>query len=171
MIIYVGQSIDGYIADKNGQVTFLEQFESITTSTNNNIKNSYQNFIKDINVIVQGKTTYNQVLTFDVGNPYKDFENYVITNHQVQDPTVTKFLTFDQFKTLNLENKKVWIVGGQQIFDLFIEHNLVTKIIIFQVPILLGNGIKFTTKQLSNLTLSTVEYDNEFIEYTYKVNQ
>jgi hypothetical protein len=60
MIIYVGQSIDGYIADKNGQVTFLEQFESITTSTNNNIKNSYQNFIKDINVIVQGKTTYNQ---------------------------------------------------------------------------------------------------------------
>lgn len=170
MIIYVGQSIDGYIADVNGSVEFLEQFESITQSNNDNIKNSYQNFIKDVNVVVQGKTTYDQVLTFDVGNPYQDLENYVITRKQINDPTVTKFLTFEQFKSLELNDKNVWIVGGQQIFDLFIKHQLVTKIIIFQVPALLGDGIKFNTEPLQNLTLESVEYDNEFIQYTYKVN-
>ena len=59
--IYIATSIDGYIADKNGGIEWLD---SITIPENEDM--GYVAFTNDIDALVMGRTTFETVLGFDV---------------------------------------------------------------------------------------------------------
>jgi len=57
-IVYIGTSLDGFIARKNGD------FEWLTEFANEEAINSYQELISRIDAIVMGRGTFEKVLSF-----------------------------------------------------------------------------------------------------------
>src|SRR6187200_937672 len=55
---YIGTSLDGYIARKDGEIDWLIQFDS------EEINQSYTAFVSNIDAIVMGRGTYEKVLSF-----------------------------------------------------------------------------------------------------------
>lgn len=56
--VYVGVSLDGFIAGRNGELDQFAPYESME------IFDRYLEFIKDIDVIVTGRGTFQKVLSF-----------------------------------------------------------------------------------------------------------
>jgi len=59
--LYIATSVDGYIADEDGSVTWLEEFEE--SASDDDIEN-YTTFYESVDCLVMGARTYEQVLTF-----------------------------------------------------------------------------------------------------------
>ena len=64
-IVYVAKSLDGYIADKDGS---LEWLQSVPNPDGRDL--GYREFMNGIDAIVMGRTTYETVLGFDIDWPY-----------------------------------------------------------------------------------------------------
>ena len=56
--LFIAMSLDGYIADEDGNIDWLQAFEEQEGTTN-----SYDMFIKNIDSIIMGYTTYHQLIT------------------------------------------------------------------------------------------------------------
>lgn len=173
MILYIAQSIDGYIAKKDGSIDFLEQeYYKNPDKINYVMKNDYSNFVKDIDVIITGFKTYKQVYDILGENPYKEFENYVITNNNkgFKDSSVNGFINFNEFLNLDLHNKKVWIVGGSEIVRQSFEHKLITELNLFIVPTVLNEGIKlFNQVENVDFQLQDSENDSWLVNINYDI--
>src|SRR4030095_10888256 len=56
--VYIGTSLDGFIARKNGDIDWLVQYAS------EEAVNAYHEFMKNIDVILIGRGTFEKVLSF-----------------------------------------------------------------------------------------------------------
>ena len=77
VVIYIAMSLDGYIADKNGSVSWLGGDGSDKDNFG-----SYPEFIETVDTVILGYTTYNQIVTElspDVW-PYDGKATYVPTH-------------------------------------------------------------------------------------------
>jgi dihydrofolate reductase len=133
IILYIASSLDGYIARENGDIDWLPE----------NTASGYDEFYKTIDMVVMGKKTYEQVLTFGA-YPYKDKKSYVFTRNN--DPPKDKNTEFvsdvDKFVKENMSNpgKNIWLVGGSEIISPFLNRGFVDEIILSIIPVILGNG-------------------------------
>lgn len=177
IIFYSAISTDGYIASNNKTepVKWLDQLsEQINLLTDDDpIKNSYPNFVKDVQTIIIGSTTYNDILNFGVDYPYQDIINYVLTSkpEKYQETKNIKFVTMAQLeKIIPQLTGKTWLVGGGNVFGQLIDKELIDKIILTQMPVLLGDGIRFfqNTKNFS-LSLERVAFSGNFVELEYNI--
>ncbi len=169
MIVYIAQSLDGYIADSDNSLEWLFKHDEKIFNSDDEIKNSYTNFIKDIDVIVNGKKTYD-FLVNDMGieNPYKEYENYLITNKEVVDSTITNVLNLDELLKIDFKDKKVWVVGGGEIIKQFMDKGLINKLIITTIPEIIGGGVPlFSTTTKSSWKLINVCSSNDYVESCY----
>ena len=78
--VYIGTSLDGYIADRNGG---LEWLDSIPNTDNSDM--GYYDFMGRIDALVMGRTTFETVCGFDVDWPYKK-PVFVLSNTLVELP-------------------------------------------------------------------------------------
>ena len=60
VILYIAQSLDGYIATKDGDVAWLDKF-------NADADYGFNEFIQGIDTVVQGNTTYQQFKDKHIG--------------------------------------------------------------------------------------------------------
>ena len=58
IVLYIAMSLDGYIADANGGVSWLRGQDPDSES-----EGSYPEFVRDIDTVVMGWETYHQVIT------------------------------------------------------------------------------------------------------------
>ena len=63
--VFIAPSLDGYIADKNGGIEWLDTFPEI-----NQIDSGYEAFMTHIDALVMGKNTFQKVLSFGIEWPY-----------------------------------------------------------------------------------------------------
>lgn len=152
-------SLDGYIADKDGGVDFIGGDESCVEATG-----SYEEFIKTIDTVILGYSTYNQIVTELSPNewPYKGKKTYVITSKNIQSTDDIIFINSDLntlIKNLKEENgKDIWICGGANIVNQILEQ--VDKYCITVIPTILGDGIPLFKKQQNELKLKLVSTTN-----------
>ena len=101
--LFIAMSLDGYIADKEGSVHWLEgqgdSHEDIDV---------YSEFVKDIDTILMGWNTYHQVVTEFSPNEwiYSDFLTYVFTHRKCSSTEKIRFINenpIDFIKKLRLE--------------------------------------------------------------------
>ena len=59
--VYVGTSLDGFIARKDGDIDWLVKYQ------NKEVHNSYHEFISRIDAIVIGRGTFEKVIEFPDG--------------------------------------------------------------------------------------------------------
>ncbi|MFC7230934.1 dihydrofolate reductase family protein [Saliphagus sp. GCM10025308] len=81
--LYIATSVDGFIADDDGDVEWLEAFESTRESQGDG---GYDAFFADIDALVMGANTYEQVRSFGAW-PYEDRPTCVLT-HDDTEPVV-----------------------------------------------------------------------------------
>ena len=79
VVLFIAMSLDGYIADLNGSVDWLNgQRDEVEN------EDTYSEFVKDIDTVVMGWKTYYQVVTELSPSEwvYSDFISYVITHKE-----------------------------------------------------------------------------------------
>lgn len=164
IILYIASSLDGYVARENGDIDWLPQCDPF----------GYDKFYKTVDVVILGKTTYDQVLTFGA-YPYKDKKSFVFTRNQnpAKDETIEFVSNVDEFvkDILPRLDGNVWLVGGGQIISTFVNHGIVDEIILSIVPVVLGKGIPLfqnVQKETKLELVKTTNYD-KLVELHYKL--
>lgn len=143
VVLFIAMSLDGYIADKNGNVDWLGGQNSDQENMD-----SYSNFIKDVDTVVMGWNTYQQIVTELSPEEwvYADLTSYVITHSKAVSTNNIKFTGKDVCGIVNelkqQEGKKIWICGGANIVQQLVKADLIDEYYISVIPTILGSGIR-----------------------------
>jgi len=168
--VYIGISLDGFIARKDGDIEWLVKFE------NQEVNDSYAAFINKIDVIVIGRGTFEKVLSFPSW-PY-DKKVFVLSNSIKQIPDVLKgkvtIIAMNPQALLSyLSNEgflNIYIDGGKVIQD-FLKEDCIDEMIITTVPVLIGSGIPlfgYLDKDLQFKHIRTNIYSNGLVKSHYE---
>lgn len=141
--LFIAMSLDGYIADSRGGVDWLKG----QGCDNENI-DAYSEFVKNIDTIIMGWNTYYQVVIELSPQEwvYNDFTTYVITHKEHASSEKIRFVNIDPVdlaQRLKAETgKDIWVCGGANIVQQFVNENLIDCYYITVIPTLLGAGIR-----------------------------
>jgi len=127
---YIAMSFDGFIARKDGSIDWLPQPKDFPDEDF-----GYKEFYSSVDVIVMGRKTYEQILTFGKW-PYPDKKCYVCTS---QETGSTDNVTF--VDDPDVSGKHVWVLGGGELVKTMMQKKLITDFIITIIPKLIGSGI------------------------------
>ncbi len=163
-------SLDGYIADPQGGISWLSG-----ENPNEHNMDGYTNFIKDIDTVILGYNTYDQIVTelSPTKWAYEGMQSYVFTSKQLDDKQEISFINGNiggLINKLKQENgKDIWICGGAGIVNQALKDNLIDKYIITIIPTLLGGGIKLFNQDFNEtkLKLADTTTYNGIVEVTY----
>ena len=140
--VFIATSLDGYIADKNGGIDWLDTFPEI-----NEIDTGYTAFTDDIDALVMGRSTFEKVLSFGIEWPYHK-PVFVLSNALSQIPeelTGKVHLVKGSLQTILAQIHEagyfqLYIDGGAVIQN-FLKEDLIDEMTITIIPVLLGEGI------------------------------
>lgn len=165
-VLYIAASMDGYIADLDGNIDWLLAFDSS--------QSSYEQFLKSVDTILMGSTTYKQLITELSPTiwPYADKEVFVASRQpQIEDKHVT--FVEDAVKVLRelkeANGKTIWIVGGAKLVESLFDAELIDTIILTTVPVSIGKGIPLFPDKRLTFNLVKSEILGPFVESTYKI--
>lgn len=138
IVLYIATSIDGRIADANGDVDYLNDFQQPGEDY------GYSSFLKTINTVVMGAGTFEKLLGFSYW--YEGMDHIIFSSRELQVPEGRHIQQVsgdptDLAKQLKHREKDSWLVGGAQLLNAFLERGLVDEMIITIVPKFLGAGI------------------------------
>ncbi|HAP36886.1 MAG TPA: hypothetical protein DCQ28_13490 [Bacteroidetes bacterium] len=163
IILYIASSLDGFIADQNNNLDWL------TVYTGNY---GYEDFISTVDTVLCGRKTYDEVVKMGVTNPHPNQMNYVFTHSPKHYHSSTNILFTDRNpielakELLQQEGKDIFLVGGGELIRSLMKMKLVDEIILFIVPIILGNGIPMFKEHHTRINFETVsvkKYDDGMI--------
>ena len=155
IVVYIAMSLDGYIADKNGGVGFLNG--DLSEPEN---QGSYEEFVDTVDTVILGYTTYNQIITELSPNnwPYKGKITYVLTSKKMEQTKDIIFINTDLNSLLaelkKGEGKDIWICGGASIVNQSLD--MTDKFYITIIPTILGEGIRLFTHYEKELKLRQI---------------
>lgn len=173
VILYIATSSDGYIADKNGGVSWLDEWG---VDVPEELKNNYPDFFRSIDVIVMGRKTYEQMLTFGPW-PNAGKHSYVFTESTEQPAHADisfvngPVATFMQQLATTQPGCRVWLEGGAQLAQAFYEAGLIDEYIITIIPVALGEGIALPEDIWHEKGMKKIHeevYSNGIVQRTYK---
>lgn len=156
--VFIATSIDGYIADKNGGLEWLEYVPNP-----NQESMGYEEFTKDIDALLMGRTTFETVVGFDVPWPYSK-PVFVLSNSLKEIPKSHQgkaFLVNGPLKEVLADIHEqgytnLYIDGGGTIQS-FLKEDLIDVIIISVIPVLLGGGAPLFGDLSDRLNFELVE--------------
>lgn len=140
--VFIAQSLDGYIADKDNGLDWLQ-----SVPNPEEIDMGYNKFTDRIDAILMGRNTYETVCSFDLPWPYTKHV-FVLSNTLRDVPPELRdkvdFINGDLhniLSSLKLQGfENIYIDGGKTI-NSFLKEDLIDEMIITTMPILLGSGI------------------------------
>jgi dihydrofolate reductase len=170
VILYMAQSLDGFIARENGETDFigtadLKRFKEMSLKAGN---------------VVMGRYTY-QVIQREKQFPLPDRYNVVMTR-QLTDRTDNDRILFtgerpkqvlEMLKEKQFE--EAFIIGGGRLARSFLEEKLIDEIYITIEPIILGKGIPLVPNHdplnLQLELLETYSISPHELQLHYQVNK
>lgn len=170
IVLFIAMSLDGYIADSGGGVDWLNG--QGRDSENLDV---YSEFVKDIDTILMGRNTYDQVTTelSPAEWIYSDFTTYVITHNEISSTEQIRFVNEDPMDLLEKlkseDGKDIWICGGANLVQQLMRHDLIDQYYISVIPTLLGSGIRLfgTVEQEIKLKLIQTQTYNGITDLVY----
>jgi dihydrofolate reductase len=168
VVVYIAHSVDGYIADRAGGTGWLAPFEGYDFG--------YDGFFAKVDAVVMGSGTYRAIRRIGAW-PYPGRSAIVMTKgppidgdgHAVFDDRTPAELMQD---LVHAGRRRVWVVGGGGIIRAFIDAHLVKRLILFQIPVLLGAGALLWPqgKRSTDLHLKRmVAHSNGVVETEYEI--
>jgi dihydrofolate reductase len=156
-IVYIATSIDGYIADKNGGIDWLDMVPNPEDSDL-----GYFDFIARIDALIMGRNSFETVLGFDVKWPYTK-PVFVLSNTLTEIPKSHVDKAFlvngslvEVLKTIHGKGyPNLYIDGGVTVQN-FLKEDLIDELIITTLPVVLGDGIPLFAKNNKALEFELV---------------
>lgn len=168
VILYIAQSLDGYIANIDDNIDWLPQEMSTK------FVEFYEKLLDRIDSVAMGRNTFEQItqkLSPDIW-PYPTIKSYVWTTKNLEHPncisTNEDISNFIQ-RFHHQQGKDLWIVGGAKFAQQWIEKDLIDEYIITIAPIILGDGISLFSKSYLpiNLKLIDVIHEHKLVQLHY----
>lgn len=175
VILYIAVSLDGYIADSDGSVSWIKGHDESVE-----LEDTFTPFFDLIDTVIMGKRTYDQIVSELSPDqwPYTGASTFVISHDdKSKDTEHIRFRNMsvsslvDELK--ELPGKDIWICGGAQIANQLIEKDMITTYHIAVIPVILGGGIRLfdTTEDMIDLTLVETKQYNGIVELIYNRKQ
>ena len=141
LILYIACSLDGKIAKPDGDLQWLESIPKPEESDY-----GYQDLLDSVDTVLMGYKTFEIMEGFDMEFPYKEKLNYVFTHdHEKPSNPYVKLISGDIPEFVkNLKQsygKDIWLIGGSQINTILFNAELIDEMIIFVMPVVIGDGI------------------------------
>jgi len=177
IILYIAISSDGFIADKNGGVAWLDEYNNEEIAREIDEQGcGFKDFYNSIDALIIGNTTYKQMLTFGPWT-FTDKKNYIFSSFDTpkEDAEYIEFVNTDiptfMKKISSKSFKRVWLVGGAMLAESFYNLGLIDEYIITVIPKKLGEGIPLLPAivQAEGLTLVDTKKFNSGIEQRHYV--
>ncbi|HET6464552.1 MAG TPA: dihydrofolate reductase family protein [Nitrospiria bacterium] len=171
-IVYIGTSLDGFIARKDGAIDWLVQFEKP-------VRDDYRKFISRIDAVVIGRGTFDKVITFPSW-PYEK-KVFVLSTRVKKVPaqligkvTVLSMKPGALLNYLSDEGFANIYVDGGKVIQSFLKEDRIDEMIVTKVPVLIGSGIPLfgeLDKDLPFKHVRTKVYSNGLVKSRYKRNR
>ena len=142
VILYLGLSLDGFIADKRGGVGWMEEGETPLPDPH------YEALLTRIDRVVMGAVTYRQIITeLSPGRwVYGGKQSYIVTHHPGR---AGEGIAFTQeppavlIRRLRGEpGRDIWVLGGASLINQLIKADEIDEYQLTWLPVLLGEGIR-----------------------------
>jgi dihydrofolate reductase len=168
--VFVGTSLDGFIARRNGDFDFLPP--------GGGEPHGYEEFIAGIDAIVIGRKTFETVLKLQSW-PYGDKRVVVLSNSPV-DLSAAKGGRVEQMagppdkiiaQLADSGAHHLYIDGGITIQE-FLRAGLVQRLIITRVPVLIGDGIPLfgaVPRDIRLRHVMTRQYESGLVSSEYSI--
>lgn len=143
VILYIAQSLDGFISDSKGSVNWI-----LGNEENYDSDYGYETFIQEVDTVILGANTYKQIINELSPDKwvYENLQSYVLTNETIKDTSNIKYVKTsikELINKLRQENgKHIWICGGANLVNQCVKENLIDEYQITTVPVILGSGIR-----------------------------
>jgi dihydrofolate reductase len=168
--LYIAQSLDGFIADAQGGVEWLER-------AGGEEDYGYEDFMGGVGAVVMGATTYEQAMSWDIPWPYHAVPTWVVTHRRLATPqgADVRFaegpvgLVMSEIEEAVEGN--VWLVGGASLVRQFLEARLIDELMLFVAPLTIGEGIPlFQNVPPTDFKLAgTREFKTGLVELRYSL--
>lgn len=170
--VYLGLSLDGFIADRDGGVEWLDMVE---VPAGDDL--GHGAFMAEIDAIVMGRVTFDTLLGFGVPWPY-DKPVFVWSRSEVAIPAELEGKAFgirgtphELVETLAAQGlERLYIDGGRTVQS-FLAEDLVDELVLTRLPIILGDGIPLFGTLERPLPLEHVRTDvllGQLVKSTYR---
>jgi len=157
--VFIGTSLDGYIADKDGGLEWLDT----TIPEINNIDSGYEAFTDQIDALVMGRTTFETVCSFDIEWPYKK-PVFVLSNTLTEIPEkysgkafLVKGSLTEILEQIHAKGFHHLYIDGGTTIQSFLREDLIDEMVITVIPILLGGGSPLFGELSQTLQFECVE--------------
>jgi dihydrofolate reductase len=167
--VFVGTSLDGFIARANGDFDFLMPCGSEP--------HGYDEFMSTVDALVIGRKTYEKVLTFSTW-PYGEKRVFVLSTHALLPApagAVVERLSGDPAEIVSHLSARgvehAYVDGGITV-QRFLEAGLIQRLIVSRVPVLIGGGIPLFGALQHDIVLSHVgtrQYAGGLVQSEYVV--
>ena len=166
--VFVGTSLDGFLARPNGELDFLD--------AGGNEPHGYEEFIASVDAIVIGRNTFDVVLGFGSW-PYQK-PVFVLSTRPL--PPVPAGARVEQLSgdprdiVRQLEARglgHIYVDGGITV-QRFLEAGLIQRLIVTRVPVLIGEGIPLfgrLTRDILVRHVGTRQYEGGLVQSEYEV--
>ncbi len=150
--VYIATSIDGFIADKNGGIEWLDMVENPEQSDM-----GYFDFMNRIDALVMGRNTYEVVCGFGIEWPYEK-PVFVLSNNMKKVREEHDGLVFIVSGKLEKVLKEIHALGhfrlyidGGNTIQSFLKEDLIDELILTKIPVLLGQGVPLFQDNVQSL--------------------
>jgi dihydrofolate reductase len=154
-ILYIATSLDGFIAQTDGNIDFLSIVEQAGEDY------GYTDFIQTIDTVIVGRKTYDKVLAMGYDFPHSDKNAYIITHTPREAIGSVQFYTNDLLELVrNLKSetgKNIFIDSGAEVVSQLLAEQLIDELYISIIPILLGEGIRLFKDGLPQQRLQLID--------------
>ena len=168
--VFIGTSVDGFIARPNGELDFLPE--------GGGEPHGYDEFFASVDALVIGRKTFETVLTFKTW-PYGD-KRVVVLGSRPLDLSAANGGVVEQMAGVPAEivarlaasgANDLYIDGGITI-QRFLSAGLVGRLIITRVPVLIGKGIPLfgaLPRDIHLRHVATRQYPSGLVQSEYEV--
>lgn len=171
--VFVAISLDGFIAKTDGNVDWLDEFESLADGEDA----GYGELFNAVDSMIMGRRTFEKILTFDW--PYGKKSITVMSSSLKTIPKklrgsvrISASSPIKLLEKLEAEGQRHIYLDGGQLIQSFLRDGLVDDLTLTMIPILLGEGIPLfghLKKDIRLELLKTRSWENGFVQTKYRV--
>lgn len=173
--VFIATSLDGYISRPDGSIDWLNEANAAIPPGQDC---GYGAFIKNIDILVMGRNSFEQVLSFDPW-PYEGRQMIVLSSRPLEIPahlrssvSLSSETPSALVKRLGSEGAKHLYIDGGKTIQGFLAEGLIDEITITVIPILLGAGRRLFGEIGLEQKLSLVDskaYAFGFVQSSYQI--
>jgi dihydrofolate reductase len=169
--MFIGTSLDGFIARPDGALDFLPD--------GGGEEHGYEAFMASVDALVIGRKTYETVLGFEAW-AYADKPVFVLSTHPLAPAPVNAKVERMAGEPAEIVAKleargfgHIYVDGGDTI-QRFLRAGLIDRIIITRVPVLIGEGIALfgaLPRDILLHHLATRQYQSGLVQSEYLIGK